>query len=183
MSIWGKIRRYFGSDNWQKVSKVRLFLVGNLGLFVIVWFLWMQPIVSSWNNAREMVGRQQRQYDYYKQKVLTNEDYLSLLLSDVHRRVMPYEYLASAMAEVRTLAQYYGLAIRNFDAAEPVGHDADVESGRFVELRVDAAFEGDDIAGFIQGLIETAALVRRIRLDLSEEGSHILRIEFSLFGV
>jgi len=177
-----KIRDYFAGDGWNKVNKTRLFLLGNLGLFVIVAVFWLAPVFTSWLDARDFIRLQERTHDNYTRQALAYNDLDIALLENPNRRVLPYEYLTAAMADIRSLALYYGLDVTHFDAAEPVGRDADIESGHFVELRVTAAFSGARGAEFIDGLAETPAFIRVLGMEFLDEETKALRVEFSLFG-
>ena len=170
-----KIRAYFKG---QDVNKVRLFLIWNLGLFVIAAVFWVQPVMSSWGNYRDVIRRQQNLYDFYTRQVADYDEGIESLIAYMPRRVLNYGQLAAAMASVRELALNYGMDVTHFDAAEPFSHEA--EEGRFVELRLEAAFAGERSAEFVQSLTDSAAFIRRLRFEL--EDATVLWVELSFFG-
>ncbi|MCL2527437.1 MAG: hypothetical protein FWE42_03380 [Defluviitaleaceae bacterium] len=179
MGILNKIRAYVKG---QQINKVRLFLIGNLGLFVIAGVIWVQPALSSLANYRDVIQRQQHMYDYYTRQVTAYGEDIEGLIEHRPRRVMDYGQLAAAMAYVRGLALYYDLDITLFNAAQPLSHDGGTDADQFVELRLSAMFEGERSAEFVRGLGDNEAFIRRLRLEIPDDGAQVLSVEFSFFG-
>jgi len=179
MDTLNKIRAYF---NGQQVNKVRLFLIGNLGLFVIAGVIWVQPALSSLANYRDIIQRQQHMYDSYARQIMTYGEDIEWLIEHRPRRVMDYGQLAAAMAYVRGLALYYDLDVTLFNVAQPLSHDSGAGADQFVELRLSAMFEGERSAEFVHGLGNNEAFIRRMRLETPDDGTKVLSVEFSFFG-
>jgi len=171
-------------DAWRQVNKWRLFLVGNMGLFVIVSVIWLWPGITSWRSSMDIVNFQQRIYDNYARQAAQAQEFDFVYDENIMftHHVLPYEYLALAMADVHSLAQKYNMDITYFDASQPVGHDIDIEGARLVELRVSASLAGKGTTDFLYGLAESPAFVRRVRIDFYEGQPSLLRLEMSFFG-
>jgi len=151
-----------------------------LGLFIIVGFIWGYPALSSWVNARELLQNQERVHASYTRHVQEYEANLEILSSPPAPRVLPYDDLTAAMADVQNLAQNYGLTVTRFDAAEPVGRYMSIDGDYIVELMVTAVFMGERGDEFIYGLADSVAFIRALHMDFEEDAS--LRVELSLFG-
>jgi len=173
---------YFNIGTWRRINLIRPFLLGNLGLFVIVAFIWGYPAFSSWANAREIIRNQEHIHASYTRQVQEFEANLETLAAPSARRILSYDYLTAAMADVQNLAQYYGLMVTRFDAAEPVERYSGIGDDYFVELRITATFVGERGSEFIYGLANSVAFIRSLRMDFEVAGETSLRIEFSLFG-
>jgi len=177
-----KLRDFFSLDNLRRVNIIRPFLLGNLGLFIIVGFIWFNPIFSSWSNAQVIINSQQQLYNSYTQQIMEYEEHRSLLAAHPEPRILPYDYLTAAMADVQNLAQNYGLRVTTFDSAEPIERYAGANDDSMVELRLTAAFIGERSGEFVYGLANSPAFIRLLRIDMPEYGEPNLRVELSFFG-
>jgi len=153
-----------------------------LGLFVIISFVWGYPALSSWANAREHLRHQGHIRASYAQQIQEHEASIEILSAPPASRILPYDDLTAAMADVQNLAQYYGLIVTRFDAAQPTGiyGSIDGDEDYIVELRITAAFVGERGDEFIYGLANSASFIRILNMNFEEDAS--IRVEFSLFG-
>ena len=156
--------------------------MGNAGLFLVAAVLWLYPAAGSWVAARRLISQQRRVYFIYAQRL---EQADILLVDNQPRPVLAYEQLTAAMADVHNLALWHGLEVLNFDAADQVRHDADINGRSIVEIRIAAIFTGLSCQGadFVSGLAGSAVFIRNLRMDFVDDGEAVLRIELSLFGM
>jgi len=170
--MWNRLKN-------QSVNILRLFFIGNLGLFLIVGIFLLYPVGSSWMNNRTIIQRQQLIYENYTRLY---DLYERLIDEPNHPRMLPYDELAIAMANVQALAYFYDLYVVRFDAARPVILNDAAEGNIFVEMKIIAIFSGERCVEFINDLANSDTFIRVLGIDFDEEGDDNLRVEFSLFG-
>ena len=164
------------------VNIIRPFLIGNMGLIVLAVVFWLYPVMANWVNARQIIDHQRQVYAIYRMHALQQHD--DLQLESPPGRILYYQYLAAAMADVYSLARYYGLGVVHFDSAEWVDHDNFLDGSHIVERRVSAVFSGTShhVAEFVYGLADSAAFIRTMYIEFLGYEMATLRVEFSLFG-
>jgi len=162
--------------NLSPANIIRPFILVNMGLFIIVIIIWLQPAAASWRDARGIINRQQQVYATYQMQL---QDY-PMQAAQPAARVLPYEYFAITMAEIQSLARDYSLETTQFISSEPANHD----SRSFIEIRVIATFAGqaNKTEYFVSSIANTAAFIRNTRMEFLDDEMVNLRIEFSLFG-
>ena len=180
MNFIRKICNIFNKDA-KPINIIRLFALANVGVFVVATAFWLHPIIASWLNARVQISRQQQVYAAYTAQALqypTNE------ISYPTSRILPYAYITTAMNDVLSLAQIYGLDVSQYTATEPIGGGIG-NSDLFVEVIVSAIFTGYTYQAevFTYELANGHAFIRNLHMEFIGNEMVILRIEFSLFGV
>ena len=159
---------------------IRPFILVNIGIFVIAAIIWLYPSVMSWNNARDIISRQRQVYAAYLAQA---GQYPGLQAVNPTYRILQYEYLASALADVQSLARHHGLAATHFSTSEPANHGM-VDGRSFVEIQAIAEFTGQEhrVVEFTYGLAESTAFIRSLHMENVDGRLVELRVEFSLFG-
>jgi len=168
------------SKDINPATITRTFVLANLGLIAIAAIIWLHPLAASWNNARDVLARQRQTYAAYQ---LQAGQYPGLHTAQAAHHVMPYAGLAAAMSEVRAQATGLGLETDLFTATEPVASGAGTGE-HFVEVRVIASFSGlgAEVDEFVHGLAGGPAFIRNLHMDIIDDTTVSLRVEFSLFG-
>ena len=166
----------------MKANITRLFLIGNLSLFVIVTVLLLFPVVTSWVNAARLTSHQRRLYEIYSRQTELYPD--AMPDEYMSPRILPYAQLAAAKDDVRSLAQHYGLEAVHFNTTESMSHFTQIDGSRLVEMQISASFTGQpaQCVNFAYGLDNSPAFIRNLGMELFGDGMAILRVEFSLFG-
>jgi len=167
-------------DEAGRLNIKRPFLLGNLGLFVIVAVLWISPGVSSWQSAVRLISQQRQIYTAYAIR--------TQVANDIYE-VMPLIYplpnaeIIAALADMKDLAYIHGLRTVNFSTVDIHSHGA--EGLEFVDVRGTASFTGhtDNITAFIYEAAVSQVFIRAVHIDFTEDGAALLQLEFSLFGI
>jgi len=176
---WGD---FFSKDALALVSMKRLFLLGNMGLFVIVAIFIMHPAFASWRDSQEQLARQQETRDRLLQEMLWYEGLLEEVMESPFAKVVPYENIAATMDAINNLALGHDMEVTQFIVAEPIILDSIFEEEYLVEIRVAATFVGTGGYGFIRELNEIPVFARTVRVVFLDEGGSDLVLELSLFG-
>ncbi|MCL2405650.1 MAG: hypothetical protein FWC92_08905 [Defluviitaleaceae bacterium] len=174
------LRANVGSGTRSRL--IWLFVLVNIAAIAAIAIIWLQPAITSWSNARDIIARRRLTYATYHAQA---NQYPTL--PQLHsRNVLPYEYLVATLYEIQSLARYHGLESVLFTSSEPVSYDTgDVgDGGRFVELRAIATFTGQEYSAeiFTSNLSSLPIFVRNMRIDFLGDGNVDLRVEFSLFA-
>lgn len=178
-----KLRGLLKSDAWLQINIVRLFLLGNAAIVIFAALVWVQPIMASWRQASNGAASAVDMYNRYAQQIQhAQAEALNVPNQGQPYRVLPNAYLATAMADVRSLALGYQLEISRLDSDEPVVSDADVGGHLVMEMRAVAVLTGTQIYDFLVGLEQTAAHVRSLRMELADSGAITMHLELSFFG-
>jgi len=177
-----KIRAFFSKDALGMVNIKRLFLLGNVGLFVIVAVFVMHPSFAAWRNSQEQLARQRETRDRLLHEIQWHEGLLEEILESPSAKVVPYENIAATMDDIKSLALGHDMEVTQFIVAEPIILDSFFEDGYIVEVRVIATFSGADGYGFIRELNQMSVFARTVRVVFLDEGGSDLVVELSLFG-
>ena len=174
-SIQSVIRK----KHMRTISVIRLFVLANMGVFAVFTVIWLYPTLSSRNNARDITAQQLHAYAAYQAQA---EQYPVAMVYPAHK-ILPYAYLAAAMADIGLLARLHEMETRLFSASEPVSHGT-VNSRSIVEIRVSASFVGleENAVLFTYSLAESAANIRSLQMEMLGGGQVYMQVELSLFG-
>jgi len=164
---------------FSKESKLNIkgpFLIGNLGLFVIVAVLWVLPAMSSWQDATRLINQQRQIYAAYTMRTEFAHDMYEVMLPI---EVLPNDEIIAALADIKNLANIHSLETVNFSTTDRSYHASDV-----TDVRGSASFTGhtDSINAFVYEMSETQGFIRTVHIDFTDDGAALLQIEFSLFG-
>ena len=184
---WLKFRAFSKSGTGgvkRQLNLIRPFLIGNVGLIVLAAIFWLYPVAASWADNRQLISRQRHVYAAYTRQAAQYPGILEAAAASHTGRILYYENLAAAMADIYSLAGYHGLEATQFDSTEWLDYGAGLDIGRFFERQVSAIFTGlpGQMSPFIYGLADSAAFIRNVRIDFLKDGRANLRVEFSLLA-
>ena len=162
----------------RPASPIRLFILMNACVLVVAFIFLLHPVVSSWRNARALIGQQQQTYIAFRIQV---DEYPNLYIPYQSPYILPYAYLVAAMDDVINLAKRHDLDTVSFATTETASSGSD---GNFVEITVLISLTGQNLnaADFTYELSNGVAFVRSLSMESLGNGMVTLEIEFSLFG-
>lgn len=161
-----------------------IFALLNVALIALAVVFWIVPAVGSLRSGRE--GVRLLESEYMAQRVLLekHEDNLREIEETTRvRRILTYEEMLPALAEISTLGKAYGLNKLEFTAFEIDANMVDVAGiSRILEMRVRAEYEGElgNTLDFLRNFAATYGNVRSFSVIIKENVR--LNLEFSLFG-
>jgi len=169
--------KHFFFDASGKVNVKRPFLIGNLGLFVIVFMLVIMPYLESWRSAARLIAHQQLTYDMHT----TDTQFFYDTQADIPINILPYTEIVAALDSIHSLAHTRGLTVISLKLSNPTLRDT---SDMFVDIRGTATIEGpaENFAIFINEISNHTSLVRHLHMAFYENGTSRLVLEFSLFA-